>query len=370
MYVERLPASSVFDGEVVFFPPSVFGRRSMYQGMIPDTITLARQNLMNIDQAAETIPVSSQENQPAILRQTREALNNLYIKAVFQKNGSVAGSCLRIQSEMDGRVEKIPSPVLGSIQGFAINQIDPHDALGNRFTDRNYVDDQSLVYALANLRQATGSLETGNKEADLKIPEQFRNLNGRLFDLNRAGGNHSVLEDLNLAVRLKQAFPEKASQVDVSDVHYSAGGVMKGHAGEIAEIYLQRAIKGQIFSPALVDQKSFSSPDYRNLTRDFHPRYQTELFNGYQLNLGSAALAAAGILRFLADFDPDFAKKNQSYNTVLDRAQSDLDDLQKRRPDILQDPQMVLLFGEHLANIQVVKKTLTGVKSLPDAKIA
>lgn len=361
MYIERLYASPVsHEGEVIFFPGQIFHpRATLNRIVIPDTISLVRHN-MALDLLAEITPISSPERHPAILDQTYQALEDLYTKAIFQRNGTIAGTCLRLQQEIGTKDKsKIDPPVLTSIKAAADYQVAPKDALGHSFRDKQYGDSKSLVYSLANLRQASGSLETGNPEADQKMAEQFKYLNGQLFDLNRAGGRDTVLEDLRLAVVLKQAFPEQADLIDVNDIHYGSGGVMKGHAKDLAKEYFSRAASGHLFSVAGIDKSPLTIHSGRTDLTDFNPPYQTELVNGYQMNLGSDNLAAVSTLRFLAEFDPGFLQTADFKKHVLDQAHDDLIRYKNRHPDIFSDPQFVLLYGEHLANIQAVRKSLS-----------
>lgn len=364
MYVERLAASpSGYEREVIFFQPPVFRPHSIQGEFLPDNITLVRRNIMNPDQNLEGNPLPQPEKQPDIFTHTTEALQNLYKKTVFQKNGLIAGSCLRQLSLLDVRMDPAPSTVVASIKSVAISEVDPRDALGNRFHKVEYNDNFSAVNALANLRQATGTLETGDPAADSKMTEQFRNINGQLFDLNRAGGNNTVLEDLQLAVLLKQAFPDQADQIDVKDVYYQSSIAIKGQAIEIANKYLQRAIEGKLFNvPAMNKAPLAIDTGWTNLTQ-MRPRYLTEQISVYQMSLGSSALAAVGILRFLSEFDPDFKQIDKSKLTVLDKAEEDLTNFKQSHPDAFDDPNILLIFGEHLANIHSIRKSLSKTDS-------
>lgn len=358
MYVERLAASPSFEGEVIFFQPPVFRPHSIQGEFLPDNITLARRRIMNPDQNLEVSPLPQPEKQPDIFTHTTEALQNLYNKTVFQKNGLIAGSCLRQLSQLDVHMDPVPATVVSSIRSIAISEVDPKDALGNRFHKTEYNDNFSVVNALANLRQTTGTLETGNPDADSKMSEQFRNINGQLFDLNRAGGNNTVLEDVQLAVLLKQAFPEQADQIDVKDVYYKSAVAIKGQAIEIANKYLQRAVEGKLFSvPAMNKDLLPINTSWTNLT-SLRPQYLTKQVSGYQMSLGSTALAAVGILRFLSEFDPNFSQIDKSKLSVLDTAEEDLSKYKKSHPDAFDDPNILLIFGEHLANIHSIRKTL------------
>jgi hypothetical protein len=266
-------------------------------------------------------------------------------------------------SQLDVHIDPAPATVVSSLKSVAISEVDPRDALGNRFHDVKYNDNFSAVNALANLRQATGTLETGDPVADSKMTEQFRNINGQLFDLNRAGGNNTVLEDLQLAVLLKQAFPDQADQIDVKDVYYKSVIVIKGQAIEIANNYLQRAMEGKLFSvPAMNKDLLAINTGWTNLTQ-MRPRYLTEQISGYQMSLGSSALAAVGILRFLSEFDPNFKQIDKSKLTVLDKAEEDLTNFKQSHPDAFDDPNILLIFGEHLANIHSIRKSVSQTDS-------
>jgi hypothetical protein len=374
MYIERLYASPFsHGGEVIFFPGQLFHpKATLNRATFPDTISLVRHN-MALDQSAEISSLTSPEKHPAILDQTNRALEDLFKKSIFQRNGIVAGTCLRLQGDIQSEIgRKIDPPVVTFIRNAAIDQVDPRDIMGHSFRDKNYHDTMTAVHTLANLRQVTGSLETGNPQVDQKMPEQFKFLNGQLFDLNRAGGRETLLEDLRLAVLLKQAFPEQANLIDVNDIHYGSGGVMPGHAKEIAREYFSRSASGKLFSVPGIDKRPLIIQPGRTDLTGYNPPYQTELVNGYQINFGSDNLAAVSIARFLAEFEPVFLQSADFKSQVLDRAQDDLIRYKNKHPEVFSDPQFVLLYGEHLANIQTIRKLTekSETDSLPIAKSA
>jgi hypothetical protein len=191
-----------------------------------------------------------------------------------------------------------------------------------------------------------------------RIESQWQSLNGRLFDLNRSGGKNSVLSDLILATRLKEAFPERVDQIDVHDIKYPTGGVRKGQAIPIATEFLRRALKGQLLTePFYSREATVVNPNIHDIS-DIRPRYQSELTSEYQYHLGSNALAAVTILRFMADFQPDYFRNEALDWKLLGQAQKDLADFRKKQPELFNDPNLILLYSEHITNFKIVSKLL------------
>lgn len=351
MYVERDFDLSFMEGAKLFFPEGYRVTHLNHGLALPNHDGIVRIDIM--DQAKE-LTEAAHPPQSEIVTKTDHALDDLYSRALFQGNGVITGSCVRLLTEQGRAPDQLPGRVIGSIKKAVVDELLPTNIEGHSVPfNPTYGDDFTRVTSLANLRQSTGSLDTGNPLVNQEIGNQWPSLNGRLFDLNRAGGKNSVLSDLILATRLKEAFPERKDQIDVNDIKF-AKGVIKGQAIPIATEYLERASKGQLLTAPYYSREAIMvNPNARDIS-EFRPRYQSELTSEYQYHLGSNALAALTILRFMADFQPEYFSKNPVDWRVLDQAQKDLSVFSKKQPQLFNDPNLVLLYSEHVTNLKLV----------------
>lgn len=361
MFVERVSFSlPKTEGEIIFFTGKQSVPRLPVGTILPNLDVIARINLMESPQIIE-FPKAGEE---AIETKTQSALLELYHQSMFA-SGRTSGSCLRLMNKLDQIPDQLPSKTIETIRKQTREELLPVGIEGKVLqTATQYNDINSQLYSLANLRQSTGSLETGDPQVNQKTKDIFHWANGDLFAFNRQGDQHAVLSDVNRALLLADAFPEDKSNIDVADVSYD-GGVIPGQAMKLAQDYLQRAMNNQLLVEPFYHPEPIPVNSGIEDLKNFNPPYESRL-SEYQYHLGSNALAGITLLDFLAVFDPAYLQTDAAgYAKTVNQAKQDLKVFDKKHPGLFQDPGMVLLFSEHLAKIHQVQAILNQKPASP-----
>lgn len=351
MFAERTAFAYPRDGEVIFFSGRQGVSRLADGFLLPNQTALARIKLMENTDIFET----AKKELPPIVEKTDKALVDLSNTAIFQRNSGIAATGYRLLTEQGKQPGKLPETIIEGLRQTLTQEVMPTNIFNQKaFAEPLYGDQFTKAYALVNQELAAGSLDTDDPDLKRHIESSWWELNGRLLALNRQGNNDSVLSDLRMASLLKRAFPEREKQINVHDIVNSSGEVIPGQAIIVAERYLQRAIDGRIFDrePKANVRVVHHSPDISK----FRPHYQNKQTSETGYHLNSPALAYLTILRFISDFDPDNSNLKKIDNKTINQAETDLSEFAKKNPQVFSDPNMVLLFGEHVTNLMVLKK--------------
>ncbi len=355
MFAERTASAYPFgEGEVTFF--SIRTDTPLLPGvmLLPNPNSTAR--MMIMDQAVEQIEIPSPENDTS--GQTIQAEKDLYLKSIFQNNGLLAGTSGRLLQQQGELPQKLPRTTSERVAETAINEFYQYSITGVVLPySEHYEGDLYKAYMLANLRQSTGSLETGHPQFNADTGNWFKMLNGQLFYTNRIDdpskiNSEETFKSMSLAIRLKEAFPEKADQIDVYDVPLRHGGSRQGQAFALAASFLEKATQGQLYPP---DHKKIAvhPKDESNIGKA-RMTYQSDACTSEQFHLGSNALSAVMALRFMNEFHPQAAQDLTLDWGVLDQAKKDLQ-VFSNQPGVFQDPNLVMLMGEHLNNLNAAE---------------
>ncbi len=361
MFAERTASAfpsptMAMEGEVIFFSvrrdmPRLLGGR-----LLPNKNLTARMILM--DQAVEQIEIPSPKVD--VVEKTIQAEENLYLKSIFQNNGLLAGTSGRLLKQQQGELpQTLPRTTSESIAEVTTNEFYQYDVPGGVLPLSEHMEgDLYQAYLLANLRESTGSLQTDHAEFNAEIGNWFNRLNGQLFRTNRIDdpskiSSEETFKSMSLAMRLNEAFPERASKIDVYDVPLRQGGYRQGQMLTLAAVFLKKAAQGMLYS---ADHKKIPvRPKDESDMAKARMTYQSDGCTSEEYSLGSNALAAVMALRFMGEFHPQAVADTAVDWGLLDQAKKDLQAF-SNQPRVFEDPNLVMLMGEHITNLQMVEK--------------
>lgn len=285
-------------------------------------------------------------------------INECLVQGIDQKNPYAFGAGLSFWTDIDPDTHSGTTPEMRQKLKEAVEfQVHPTGALGEPITgDEMYADEYMKVSALANLRQSPAGDTLTEEERTNWFDSQFNRLNGRLFGINRSGGSVTPLNDFRFAIAMKRAFPAKANQIDVYNIKYNETVIRPGQALPVAERLLNRALKNNLLVEPFVSKQTFS-PQAMDLTPGLIPMNQSEGWNETKIHFNSDNLAAVTMMRFINEFYPKYFTNHPMDSNVLKRAKDDLCAVAKSTR-MMQDPNIVLLMAEHLANIKVLERIL------------
>jgi hypothetical protein len=356
MFVERTAlAYPQREGEVIFFSGRKDTPRLPGVMLLQNPNSTARMRLM--DQAVEKIEIPTPEVDVA--EKTIQAEKELYLKSIFQNNGLLAGTSGRLLRQQDELPQAPSSTTSDNIAKTTVNEFYQYSVKGDVLPlSEHYEGDLYKAYMMANQRQSNGSLQTGHQEFDAEIGNWFNMLNGQLFRTNRIDdpskiGLEETFKSMSLAMRLNEAFPERASKIDVYDVSLRQGGFRQGQMLKLAAAFLEKAAQGVLYQS---DHKKIPvrPKDESNMAKA-RMTYQSDGCTSEEYSLGSNALAAVMALRFMGEFHPQAVQDIAVDWRVLDQAKKDLQKFSDQ-PGVYQDPNLVMLMGEHISNLRAAEK--------------